>query len=92
MATAEPKLSPTTAASKTMGLFSKNVNVNEYQKSVYNKIAEKRAKEFIRQRRNARVMGLGLTGVVIAIYSYTIYRMGQEKFLDDNEPLQKTIP
>jgi len=45
-----------------------------------------------RIRRRANVMAFGLFGLVIGIYVYTIRKMGQDTFLDDDEPLIKTPP
>lgn len=61
----------------------------EFYKAHYDSMMETKAKDFIRRRRNARILGLGITVFVVGVYAYTIQRVGREKFLDDNEPLQK---
>lgn len=40
-------------------------------------------------RRRSNIMGLGLFAFVVGVYVYTIRRMGQDSFLDDNEPMIK---
>lgn len=42
-----------------------------------------------RIRRRSNIMAIGLFGMVVGIYVYTIRRMGQDNFLDDDEPLAK---
>ncbi|XP_076633477.1 cytochrome c oxidase assembly factor 3, mitochondrial-like [Colletes latitarsis] len=47
----------------------------------------KRAIKYQKTRKNTSILALGLTLGVIGIYSYTIYAVKQETFLDDfNEP------
>jgi len=42
-----------------------------------------------RIRRRSNVMAFGLFAMVIGIYTYTIRKMGQDTFLDDDEPMIK---
>jgi len=42
-----------------------------------------------RIRRRSNIMAFGLFGLVAGIYIYTIRKMGQDNFLDDDEPLIK---
>jgi len=42
-----------------------------------------------RIRRRSNIMAFGLFALVAGIYTYTIRRMGQDNFLDDDEPLVK---
>ncbi|KAK3921701.1 Cytochrome c oxidase assembly factor 3, mitochondrial [Frankliniella fusca] len=44
-----------------------------------------RVSELVKHRRRTNITGLSLFGLVIGIYTYTIFAVKQEKFLDDFE-------
>ncbi|XP_034249401.1 cytochrome c oxidase assembly factor 3, mitochondrial [Thrips palmi] len=44
-----------------------------------------RVAELLKHRKRTNLTGLGLFGVVVGIYAYTISAVKQEKFLDDFE-------
>lgn len=50
-----------------------------------------RVAALLRFKKKSKLIGFGLAGAVIGIYSYTILAIGQEKFLDDFEEPQKVI-
>lgn len=51
----------------------------------------KRAKQLKNIRVRNRWIGLGCAAAVLGIYSYTIYSIKQEKFLDDFDEPEKVI-
>ncbi|EFN70778.1 hypothetical protein EAG_04753 [Camponotus floridanus] len=50
-----------------------------------------RAKKVLRYRKSNNRLAFALTFGVLGIYTYTIYSVKQEKFLDDFEEPEKTI-
>ena len=46
---------------------------------------QQRVSQLLQQRRRARITGFSLLGLVVGIYTYTIFSVKQEKFLDDFE-------
>lgn len=53
--------------------------------NIIEKQNEHRVKQLLAQRRRTRYTGLSLGALVIAIYTYTIFSVKQERFLDDFE-------
>lgn len=60
----------------------------EYMQRVHQKNLD-RVQKFTKTRNKNRFLGLGLGVGVVSIYSYTLWAIKQEKFLDDFEEPEK---
>jgi cytochrome c oxidase assembly factor 3 len=73
-----------------VNLQTENHRLSIIEKKYIQKIQQQnlyRVERWNKIRRKNRYLGIGLTLGVISIYSYTIWGIKQEKFLDDfNEP------
>lgn len=73
-----PKIDPLHGRQGVHGSTRDYINLIEKQN-------QHRVTQLLQQRRRARLTGLSLFGLVIGIYTYTIYAVKQERFLDDFE-------